>query len=277
MTTSMNVIVPVNFTQTYTERSTELTSTTLELSSFTQTIVEIAGYSTIDTYTTTFMEPASSSTYSVVQTVTTTSSELVVPTVDTLTLTGTLPGVLASGSPVKRYFEHSLTGDVMGTLPSLPVGIPELSKPTESANEHTKTSASSTTSVLIFTVTNTYSVTPISENGHQTISSDPSSWTSWFMPAPTTSNSTTHHQQPAATSTLPYNTSALTHAATTMVPEVLSTSIIHVTSFVPNTETPTKTTGAASPSSDSVGSKSFSHSGVRIFHVAMVMFLWYFA
>lgn len=87
----MDVIDPLNRTKTYTDLSTELTSTILDMRTTTQTVVEIAGYSTIDTYTTTFLAPASSSTYHMVETLTTTSPELLVPSVGTLTLTGSFP------------------------------------------------------------------------------------------------------------------------------------------------------------------------------------------
>ncbi|KAJ4390684.1 hypothetical protein N0V93_004282 [Gnomoniopsis smithogilvyi] len=279
-TTSVDVVHPLNCTQTYTDLSTELTSTTLDMKTATQTIVEIAGYSIIGTHTTTFLAPASSSTYSAIKTITIASSELLVPSSGTLTITGHLPpsvhsfttvnaqkrglswGSAENGTDVLACCNHAkrstwgnittqttgrpayLTAAAIKPVPSL------LDSPIQAASidEHTQSSSSG---VLVITVTNTYSVTPTSEHPQKTISSLKGA-TSWLIGSLATPNST----QPLPTALTMHNTSAVIHA-TSMAPET-SSSMVHMTSIESDADKSTEVIGTVTPTSISAGSSAIS-------------------
>lgn len=289
---------PLNHTQTLTDLSTELTSTTLELKTATQTIVEIAGYSTIGTHTTTFQAPASSSTYSAIKTVTTTTSELLVPSIDTVTLTGFLPpsaqyfptmdaqkraavwgltengtGVLVNGHHQKRSAWGNSTAQSTGVPPYLTAAaikaVPILSDGEEPSNpaklSHEQTQSSST-NVLVITVTNTYSVTPTLKPSHKTISSLEDT-TSWLTRSPAASNSTRH----LATASTMHNSSAVIQI-TTMVPETISTKL-HTTSVesVANMPTDSPSTSTVTLTSTSGCNAIFNGPILRVVLAVMAM------
>ncbi|KAJ4419415.1 hypothetical protein N0V82_004997 [Gnomoniopsis sp. IMI 355080] len=257
----------------------------------TQTVVEIAGYSTIGTYTTTFLAPVSSSSYSAIRTVTTTSSELLVPSSGTLTLTGHLPpsarsfptmdaqergliqepaknrsGVmLAYRSPAMSSGWDDFTGEPTGPSPDLTgaaiKSVQFLSDggdtliQAESIRDHTK---SSSTNVLVITVTNTYSITRTSEHKHKTISNLETS-TSWLVGSQAASNTT--HYLPAALTV--HNTSAVFHA-TTMMSKTTNT-MVHTASLESSANIITGVTGAVTPTSTSGGCAIFSGLALHVF------------
>lgn len=280
----MDVITPHSRTETYTDLSTELTTTTLDVKTTTQTIVEIAGYSTIDTYTTTFLAPASSSTYSMVETVTTTSWELLVPSVATLTLTGSLSPSLHSfptmrtqkrglawvpaenSTGVGVWPSRNLASSTAGGHSTAPPSIQHTASagPThgfstltsakvpeagplvkaESAQEGT---SSSSTNVMVITVTNTYSITPASEHTSKTFSRSANASATWLVVSPVPLN-TTHHHHRLSTLTI-HNTSALMNATTTR-PDANNT-LVHMTSVEAAMTVSERVTGTVSPISAS--------------------------